>query len=100
MTYVPVAVGVKVSEQLAWPAVAAGLRLQVAPLEKLPAPRVTKLTVPVGALPSLPFSLTVAVQVAEAFTVTEEGEQLTLVSVLRMVAATVLVSRWKTRPHM
>jgi hypothetical protein len=79
-----------VTEHFACPDVAPGLRLQLAPLGRLPTPLVAKLTVPVGVIvtPGL-LSLTVAVQVVEPFTATEEGKQLTLVGASRFVAFTV-----------
>ena len=55
--------------------------VQLAAGEKFPALLVAKLTVPVGAVGVALVSVTVAVQVVEPFTVTEEGAQLTLVVV-------------------
>jgi hypothetical protein len=80
--------------------VALAVKLQLSPFEKLPASLVENLTVPVGViLPVLLASLTVAVQVVEPFTATEEGVQLTLVAVVCAGAVIVLVSRWKRLPQ-
>ena len=88
--WAPVADGVYSTEQLDWPSVASGLRLQVAPFEKPPAPLVEKLIVPLGVvLVSPSVSLTVAVHVLGPLTTTEEGEQPRLVAVVRLVAVSV-----------
>ena len=53
---------------------------------KVPVPLLVNETVPVGALAVPPeVSVTVAVQVVAEFTTTEDGEQLTLVDVVRVV---------------
>lgn len=77
------------AEQLDWPGVAVGARVQLAGV-KLPLPLVPKLTVPVGVvLVPAAVSLTVAVQRVSLSTGTLPGVQLTLVEVARLATVTV-----------
>ena len=86
---VPVALGVKVTEQLAELPLPASVQLVGV---KVPAPLELKLTVPVGVLGvPPPVSVTVAVQVVDAPTATVAGEQLTVVDVERLAVMTVTV---------
>jgi len=57
-------------------------RVQLAAL-KVPVPSLVQLTVPVGMFAPLPL-VTIAVQVVELSTATDEGAQLTLVEVARL----------------
>jgi hypothetical protein len=62
-------------------------RVQVPPEEKVPALELVKVTVPPGRMAVPPeASDTVAVQVVPEFTGTEDGEQVTLVELLRFWA--------------
>jgi hypothetical protein len=77
-------------------------RVQVPPEENVPEASV-KVTVPPGRTP-VPVSLsdTVAVQVVAEFTGTVDGEQLTLVALVRLVAVTVSVPlevKWSVSPE-
>jgi hypothetical protein len=70
-------------------------RVQAPAAEKLPAPLLEKLTVPVGVdFDPLAVSLTVAVQVVGAFSATEDGAQPTLVEVVRKLAAVPVARLW------
>jgi len=72
---VPVAVAVKVTEQLP------DTRVQVVELNEPAEPVSANVTAPVGVTGEIvEVSLTVAVQVEDWFTTTEEGEQLTTVA--------------------
>jgi hypothetical protein len=77
-------------------------RVQVPPEENVPGLELVKVTVPPGRTPvPVPVSDTVAVQVVAEFTGTVDGEQLTLVALVRLVAVTSKVPKlpvWSASP--
>jgi hypothetical protein len=89
----PMTVGVYDMVQLAVPALVPAVRLQLPTVgEKVPVLLVAKVTVPVGVVGLVEVSVTVAVQLAAVPTVSELGEQATLVVVEWVVPWTVAVT--------